>query len=243
MANPTTNGAEIRAFLSALGHVEAGGVTEVCVFQGGKKPTHVGYFDNVEAAAEAIEKHDGRGNIFVTLNPAKHSLLARYNNRLVEGTYKNPAERTKDTEIRRDMWFLFDVDPERPSGISSTDEEKREAFEVAKAVRDWLLNVGVPASAMITADSGNGAYVLVRTPDCEVTAEHIERKKAFLNFVADKFDTARVKIDRTVYNPARLIGALGAMKVKGENTEERPHRRSTIRTIAGEPFDAGKERS
>src|SRR5262245_6555400 len=233
--------AELRAFLSALGHIEAGGITEVCIFQGGKKPTHVGYFDNVEAAAKAIETHDGRGNIFVTLNPAKRSLLARCNNRLVEGTYKNPAERTKDTEIHRDLWFLFDVDPERPSGISSTDEEKREALEVAKAIRDWLMTIGVPVLAMITADSGNGAYVLVRTPDCEVTDEHTERKKAFLNFVADKFDTQRVKIDRTVYNPARLIGALGSLKVKGENTDERPHRRSSVRTIAGELFDASKE--
>jgi AAA domain len=233
--------ADLRAFLSALGHVEAAGVTEVCVFQGGKKPTHVGYYDNPEAAVKAITTHDGRGNIFVTLNPALRDLLARCNNRLVEGTYKNPAERTKDHEMRRDSWFPLDVDPERPSNISSTDEEKRLTLEVAKAVRDWLLSVGVPASAMMTCDSGNGAYVLVRTPDCKVTDEHIERKKAFLNFIADKFDTERVKIDRTVYNPARLIGALGAMKVKGESIPERPHRRSAVRTIAGEPFDPSKE--
>lgn len=233
--------AELRAFLSTLGHAEAGGVTEVCVFQGGKKPTHVGYFDNVEAAAEAIEKHDGRGNIFVTLNSAKRSLLARCNNHLVEGTYKNPAERTKDTEIHRDSWFLLDVDPKRPSGISSADEEKHEALEVAKASRDWLLSVGVPASAMLTGDSGNGAYVLVRLPDYEVTTENTATKKALTNFIADKFDTGRVEIDRTVFNPARLIGALGAMKVKGENTEERPHRRSSVRTIAGKVFDPAKQ--
>src|SRR5262245_61929780 len=179
--------AELRAFLTALGHVEAGGIPEVCVFQGGKKPTHVGYFDDREKAVAAISAYDGKGNIFVTLNPAKRDLLARVNNRLAESTYKNPLERTKDHEMYRDSWFPLDVDPERPSNISSTDEEKREALEVAKAVRDWFLSVGVPASAMITGDSGNGAYVLVRTPDCEVTEEHTERKRAFLNFIADKF--------------------------------------------------------
>jgi hypothetical protein len=231
----------LRAFLSALGHVEAGGVTEVCIFQGGKKPTHVGYFDNLESAAKAIEAYDGRGNIFVTLNPAKRDLLARANNHLAEGSYKNPIERTKDHEIHRDSWFLLDVDPKRPSGISSTDDEKREALEVAKAARNWLLSVGVPASAILTGDSGNGAYVLVRLPDYELTDERKGIKKALVNFVADKFDTGRVEIDRSVFNPARLIGALGAMKVKGENITERPHRRSSVRTVAGESFDPTKE--
>src|SRR5262249_6849909 len=148
---------------------------------------------------------------------------------------------TKDHEIHRDSWFLLDVDPERPSGISSTDEELGLALDVAKAARDWLLSVGVPASAIITAQSGNGAYVLVRLPDYEITDERVAAKKALLNFIADKFDTERVKIDRTVYNPARLACALGTMKVKGENIPERPHRRSVIRTIAGELFDASKE--
>jgi len=230
---------QLRAFLRALGHVEAGGVTEVCVFRGGKKPTHVGYFDDLEKAAKAIEAHDGKGNIFVTLNPAKRELLARYNNRLVKGSYENPAERTKDTDILCDSWFLLDVDPKRASGISSTDEELGLALDVAKAARDWLLSAGVSASAILTAQSGNGAYVLVRLPDYEVTAQRTETKKALVNRIADLFDNARVEIDRTVFNPARLVCALGTMKVKGENITERPHRRSGIRTIAGEAYDAG----
>src|SRR5262245_2451303 len=233
--------ADLRAFLSALGHIEAGGVIEVCVFKGGKKPTHVGYFDDLEKAAKAIEANDGKGNIFVTLNPAKRDLLARANNHLAEGSYNKPLERTKDTEIHRDSWFLTDIDPKRPSGISSTSAEKREAFEVAKAVRDWLLSVGVPESAILTGDSGNGAYVMVRLPDYEVTEDRKAIKKALVNHIADKFDASGVEIDRTVYNPARLCAALGTMKVKGENIPERPHRRSTVRTIAGEEFDPAKE--
>ena len=236
-----TRGETTRAFLAALGHVESGGVTEVCSFENSKRPTNVGYFNDQAKAAQAIEARDGKGNIFVTVNPVKPALLARYDNRMVEGSYKNPVERTKDTEIHLDLWFLVDVDPERPSNISSTDEEKREAHGVAKAVRDWLLSIGVPASAIMTCDSGNGAYVMVRTLDCKVTDEHTGIKKTFLNFIADKFDTDQVKIDRVVYNPARLIGALGTMKVKGENRPDRPHRRSAIFTIAGDLFDPAKK--
>ncbi len=232
--------AMFQAFLSALGHTEAGGVTEVCAFDG-KKVSHVGYFNDTKKATQALDARNGKGNMFVSLNPANPALLGRHDNKLVEGTYKKPVERTKDHEIHRDCWFLVDIDPERPSGISSTNEEKREAFEIAKAVRDWFLSVGVPASAIMTCDSGNGAYVLIRTPDCEVTKEHTERKKAFLNFIADKFDTDKVKVDRTVFNSARLIGALGTLKMKGEDIPERPHRRSAVFTIAGELFDPAKD--
>jgi hypothetical protein len=233
--------AALQAFLSALGHAEAGGVTEVCVFEGGKKPTHVGYFNDSKKAAQAIEKCDGKGNIFVTVNPVKPALLARHNNKLVEGTYKKPVERTNDNESHCDSWFFIDGDPKRPRGISSTDEEKCEAREVVKAVRDWLLSIGVPESAIMTCDSGNGFYVLIRTPDCEVTKEHTERKKAFLDFIADKFNTDKIEIDCTVYNPSRLCGALGTLKMKGEDIPERPHRRSAVFTIAGELFDQAKD--
>lgn len=231
----------IRRFLDILDHATAGGVTEVCVFQGGKVPTHVGYFNDLDKAVKAIESHDERGNIFVTLNPAKRDLLARANNHLIEGSYKRPIERTKDHEILRDSWFLLDVDPKRPSGISSTDGELHEAIEVAKAARDWLLSVGVPASAVLSGQSGNGAYVLIRLPNYEVTDECITIKKTFMGHIADLFDNDQVEVDRTVFNPARLVCALGTLKVKGENIAERPHRRSMIRTISGKPFDPAKD--
>ena len=69
----------------------------------------------MDAAAEAIAKHDGHGNVFVTLNPAKRDLLARANNRLKEGSYKVKLKRTQDSEIVCDSWLLVDIDPKRPS--------------------------------------------------------------------------------------------------------------------------------
>lgn len=223
-------------FLELLGHQAAGGVTEVCVF-GGDVPTHAGYFDNPEAAAQAIAAHDGHSNVFVTLNPVKRDLLARGNNRLIEGSFKKKLKRTLDKEVWRDSWLLLDVDPKRPSGISSSEVELTAAVEAGAAVRDWLIALGVPANSLATAKSGNGCYVLVRLPDYEVTAERTTIKQAFVNHVADLYSNDLVEIDRTVYNPARLVGALGAMKVKGENIAERPHRRSAIGTVGGEKFD------
>jgi hypothetical protein len=231
--NPT-----VRAFLRALW--PASGAVEVCVFNG-KKPSHAGYFDDLEKAAKVIEAHDGRGNIYVTLNPVKRDLLARYNNRLAQGSYMTPVERTQDKEIIADSWLLIDIDPKRPSGISATDEEHAAATDVAWKVYDWLFDVGVPESSMIAAYSGNGAYVMVRLPDYPITSENMAIKKAIIKSIADKFDTDEVEINRTVHSPARPVCAIGTMKRKGENIPERPHRRSALVAIGGEDFDPAKD--
>jgi len=237
-ANAIQVNPQVRTFLRSLWPNE--GVTEVCVFNG-KKPSHVGYFSDQERAARAIEANDGRGNIYVTLNPVKNDLLGRYNNRLHKGTYQSPADRTLDKDIALDSWFLVDIDPKRVSGTSATDEEKDAAGGVAEDVYIWLWEIGVPDSAMMQGSSGNGFYILVRLPNYSPTKETIEVKKAIVNFIADRFDTDKVEIDRKVYNPARLVCALGTMKVKGDNIPERPHRRSEILAIAGEDFDPSKD--
>lgn len=226
----------LRAFLHALGHQK---VLESCVFNN-KKPSHAGYFENPDKAAEAFQQHDGRGNCFVTLNPCNPALLARGNNRLVESSYNTPIERTKDAEIISDNWFVIDIDPKRPSGISATNEELGKAAEVTKAVYAYLRAIGVPAESFIKATSGNGYYLLIRLPNYPITEGNTSAKKALVNFLAERFDGNGIQIDQTVYNPARLICAIGTMKVKGDSTEDRPHRRSAVYEIGGEQFDPTK---
>jgi hypothetical protein len=234
--NPT-----VRALLRIFGHVEAGGVTEVSVFSGNSKgPSHTGYYADTEKASGAIESFDGQGNIYVTLNPVKKSLLGRYNNRMAKGSFQNRIERTEDDDIHSDSWLLIDVDPKRPSGISSTAEEKAEALRVTQSVYDWLIEIGVPKSSTILGDSGNGYYILIHLPDYPNIEEMKSVKKNFINFIGDKFDNPQVEIDRKVYNPARLCCALGTLKRKGENLPDRPHRRSRILSIGGEDFDPTK---
>ncbi len=223
---------DIQRFVEALSHAELGGVTEVCVNPGGAYNQLVGYFESPSLAAKAIQDYDGNMNVYVTLNPVKRDLLARVNNKLAK--CKN---RTADTDILSDSWFFFDIDSKRPSGISSTHSELQEAISVGKQIVRYLLDIGVSRESVLTGISGNGAYVLVRLPDYEITPERTELKKRLLNFFADQFSTAAVEVDRKVYNPARLIAALGTLKMKGESIAERPHRRSEIRTIAGERFD------
>jgi predicted transcriptional regulator len=227
----------LESLLSLLGHLDAGGIIEVTVLpRNGGGPKAVGYFDNIQHAASEIVRFDGRDNIFVSLNPVKRHLLARAENQMA--TCKN---RITDSDMLCDSWFFIDIDPERESGTSSTDDELDAALFVQKQVCDWFIEQGVPKESMMTAVSGNGAYVLIRLPAYSITPESIETKKNLLKYLSDMFSTEAVKIDEKVYNPSRLMAAIGTMKCKGVETPQRQHRRSSIHRVAGETFKLGQD--
>ncbi len=221
----------LKRFLEVLDHHSIGGVTEVCVGIGGHR-LQVGYFDSIENAVQNIETYNGKESIYISLNPVVQACLARANNRLMPTNY-----RTRDHDALRDSWFFIDIDPVRPTGISSTQDELEAALETSEAVYTFLVNAGIPQESTLTAISGNGAYILIRQPDYEITPEHTEIKKRLLNYVSELFSDARVEIDCKVFNPSRLIGALGTLKMKGDSMPERPHRCSEILTVGGAKFD------
>ena len=227
----SNNALTAKYFLEILGHAAAGGVTEVCIAPESYQ-SRVGYFDDVELAENAIAKHDGKNLIYVSLNPVNRACIARANNRLIQA-----RNRTTDNDTWRDSWFFLDIDPRRPKGVSSTQDELNEALKTGKAAYTFLVSAGAPRESTLTGMSGNGAYILVRLPDYEITPEHTDIKKRLLHFLSELFSNDKVEIDCKVYNPSRLICALGTMKVKGESIPERPHRRSEIRTVAGAKFD------
>ncbi len=57
-------------------------------------------------------------------------------------------------------WLLMDIDPRRPSGISSTDTELAAAGEACLAVNAFLSTQGWPDP--VIAMSSNGYYALYR---------------------------------------------------------------------------------
>jgi len=87
---------------------------------GTTKGTISGYFDDLDAlAATATELSGTVPGVYVTLNPVNATLLARAKNR-VENYVKHT---TSDTDILRRLWLPIDLDPVRPSGISSSEGE------------------------------------------------------------------------------------------------------------------------
>lgn len=186
-----------------------------------KKGTISGYYENKEKLLKDIFRYDGVNNIFFTLNVFSEDLLARGKERLIEYA----SHTTSDSEIVRRELLLIDVDPKRPAGVSSTDEELQSSEIVLREVVSYLRSEGFPEP--VIACSGNGYHALYKV-DLDNTKESTQLHKDFLYALDSKFSNEKAQIDKTTYNPARITKMYGTIACKGDSTESRPHRRSRI---------------
>jgi hypothetical protein len=117
--------------------------------------TIAGFFDRPELLIKAVvELKEPAPGTYFTINPVNKALLARASNRLqmrIDTT-------TSDRDILGRRWLPIDIDPQRPSGISATDEEHEAALNRAREIRLTLSEEGFPQP--ILASSGNGSYLL-----------------------------------------------------------------------------------
>lgn len=193
----------------------------------GKKRTDSGYFNDMDAAAAAAAKYNGRADgVYFTLNPVMTALLSRASNRIAEWAELT----TSDDHIDRRIWLPVDVDPrvnkrKRPAGISSADEEHDAALARAAAIREWLSLQGWPEP--VVADSGNGGALLYAI-DLPNDAASTELVKRCLEALVVAFNDELCDIDTAVFNAARIWKVYGTVAGKGDSTEDRPHRRSAI---------------
>lgn len=186
-----------------------------------KKGTLSGYFDDPKKLLRAINQYDGQYNIFFTLNSVMPDVVSRSKNHLTAWA-KNT---TSDSEIVQRDWILIDLDPERPAGVSSTDEELSHAEEVAEKTASFLTEQGF--SQPVKCMSGNG-YHLLYPISLENTAENTTLIKDFLAGIDRKFSNEAVKVDTSTYNAARITKLYGTIACKGDDTDTRPHRQSSI---------------
>ena len=193
-----------------------------------------GYFDDRQAFCKWVQeadknlKHDG---IYFSLQVIDPRLIGRSFNRL-----KVTQLTTSDNNVLFYRWLLIDCDPERPAGISSSDKELQESLKIRDGVCNWItaeMSFPNPLKAM----SGNGGHALFRLPDLPANDETKALIKGILDTLGDRFDNSIVKIDRTVFNPSRIIKLYGTKTGKGdhvpsgEHREERPHRASYIENL------------
>lgn len=189
-----------------------------------------GYFDNpgdFATAATGLEAAKAPGIYFV-INPVNPDLLARAANRLKAAGPKDVM--TTDKDILELRWLLIDLDPKRPTNISSTDEELAAARQLGGQIYREMEEehgaVGIPAY------SGNGVHLLYRLPGMENTDENRDRVKAALGYLSDRYSNDQVDLDKKVYNPSRIWKLYGTTARKGDHIPTRPHRQSYISSNA-----------
>ncbi|MBN1890447.1 MAG: hypothetical protein JW850_20810 [Thermoflexales bacterium] len=214
-----------------------GEVIEVRIPSVPRAGTVSGYFDDFLLAARAAARYNSRADgVYFTLNPVSRVLLARSTNRLSE--WAKSVSSDVDVLVRRHL--LFDFDPVRPSGISSTEAELAAALERRDAVGAWLQaqlpSERAPASGFppgLAAMSGNGGHLLYRLPDLPNTPETTDLVRACLAAVKSRFGDDLVSVDDTVFNASRLTKLYGTWARKGDHLPDRPHRLSHLELPTG----------
>lgn len=204
------------------------GVREIRVLSGDK-------FNSVYSAIEeefvqwddlkkSVAYYNKSSNCFITLNP----LLKECKSKKQFGKTLQrigSGDGITDREISCREWVLIDLDPERIKGVSSSDDEKNNAWETLKAVRTYLKDIGF--SDPVVCDSGNGYHLLYRVL-LKNTPEISDLISRFLLVLDEKFSSDKVKIDKKVFNAARIVKLYGTIARKGRDDDEngRPHRKS-----------------
>ena len=226
-AAPAGNDQRLAAILTTLDLLqEPDAITELRALDvDGRDEVWFGYFDSDHRTqlAEAATRYDGRAGLYITLNRIHSGLLARSPNRLTRATKKSKTTSDRDVLWRR--WLPVDVDPIRPAGISSTDEERTCALQAARECWQYLKTRGWPEQ--IVADSGNGYHLLFKI-DLPNDALSERLVKSTLEALAARFNNSRVEIDAKNFNAARIWKLYGTLSHKGASLADRPHRPSKL---------------
>lgn len=190
-----------------------------------------GWFRDPAAAASEIRKVERNAvGVYVTLNPVKPELYAKCANRLGR---PGKGGTTGDAHIVSRTRLLIDVDAERPSGISATEDEHAAALSLASEVWHDQAEIGWPEP--LRADSGNGGHLVY---GIDLPVDDDDLVKRVLAKAAERWTGIvgghRIKVDTSVFNPARISKVYGTVSRKGEHgIDGREHR--VARIIAAPP--------
>jgi hypothetical protein len=199
-------------------------VIELRAFPKGRRRTIAGYFDaehRGDLVKQAFQLNMNGALCYITLNSIDPQLLGRYRNRVQE--YADAT--TSDKDVIRRRWLLLDFDPIRPRDTPATKAQLDAAHERCRACAEHLATLGWPAP--ITALSGNGLhlYYAIDLPNDPETTELI---KGALAALAEQFDTDKVLLDQSVFNPSRVTKLMGTVTTKGDHTPAMPWRLSQL---------------
>ena len=199
-------------------------VFECRIIRNDKKKPLSGYFTGTDKLIPALQNTvDLRNcNIYITLqalNPACYS-------RAQADHFKENAGSTADSDVDGFNWLFVDLDPERVTGVSASNEELKQAARLAKRVYEYLKDLGF--NDPVRAVSGNGYHLLYKI-QLRNTPENKELVKNCLETLALLFDSDAVKIDTVNHNPSRICKLYGTLAQKGSSTEKRPFRMAYIK--------------
>ena len=192
----------------------------------GSAPALSGYFTDADTLIDNLRRINHRDcNVYITLNQINKACYSRTQR---NEFYKSPKTSTKDNEIDGYDWLMIDLDPDRVTGVSSSEEELAAAHALGNKIYLALKNLGFEKP--ICADSGNGVHLLYKI-SLNNNADMTALVKRCLQALDMLFSDSTIKIDVSNHNPSRICKLYGTLAQKGSDTQERPHRMSRITMI------------
>lgn len=178
--------------------------------------TWSGYFDNPQSVVAGLAQFSSWSGCYFTINPVDPVLLARSHNRF---KVADRGATTSDKNIPRRKWLPIDLDPIRPTGISSSAEELQAASDLARVIAEFLNGQGWPWPLLCM--SGNGYHLCY---PIDLPADDGGLVGRVLQTLSARFTTDRVSVDTTSFNPSRIWKLPGTLACKGDSIPGREHR-------------------
>ena len=189
-----------------------------------------GYFkESNPALKHALELDENMlpDGVFLLLNPCNDVLLEK-----ADHCFRVNIERVKATDIPQICNILVDVNPIKPDGVSSTDEELDHAIQTALKVKRDSIENGWPEP--LVGNAGNSAQLIYKV-DLPNTQESQDLIHGVLQVLHDNYRDEKIAIDTTVSNAGALVRMYGTLVRNGDNLPERPHRVSKIISVPETP--------
>lgn len=204
-----------------------------------KNTTITGFFDSKTDFIRYAKFLSGKCiGVYVTINPVPEDCLSLYEpNKMVTNNPRLKYDEivyqgghlitSTDHDIRYEASIVVDIDPIRKSGVSSNDNELKQAIIIAQSIESYLEQLNIP---VYLACSGNGFHLILLLPLTPVDDTTVRKRRNLLKRLNEKFGTDSISIDQKIFNLARIIRLYGTASRKGYNniTLGRVHRLSWI---------------
>lgn len=193
------------------------------------KKVYSGYFSDSETLVKELTKQPkGNCNVYITLNELNEACYDRSQKNKFE---LNSKATTSDNDVNGLDWLMVDLDPKRPAGTSSTDEQLDKAKKLGNDIYNFMQKLGFEKPLL--ASSGNGVHLLYRV--ClKNSKENVQLLEKCLKTLNILFSTDDIEVDMKNFNPSRICKLYGTLAQKGTNSDKRPHRMSKVLNIDSE---------
>ena len=129
--------------------------------------------------------------------------------------------------------LFIDIDRAGDTSNPATEDELKLAWDLTCELKTFLFSRGWPKPYIVMSGNGYHLYYLLNDDMLNSDNENQQYIRQVLTYLADSFDTQKIKIDRCVHNPARITKVIGTKARKGIDSTERPYR--IVRLIEDNP--------